>query len=173
MDWTPDWNLSSIPENLWKSEHGRRQVAKRKRHGRVKLAACPHCGKMVNARVRRYPCPLHIPPTDNSAARVGAIDAMARLRAAIAGVEKLGPGFWSCRRQGRRAVVLQYSCSARDLRTMAEEYHLTDLTELVWRGLGGQTILETADLEGAYENFQIECPENGEMEFFAVIPVRE
>jgi hypothetical protein len=66
MQYSPEWDLSSIPDPIFASERARRVAAKRKKFGAVKLAPCKDCGRLINARQRRYPCPYHVapPPAD-------------------------------------------------------------------------------------------------------------
>ncbi len=55
MDYKPFWNLSSIPDDVFMSESGRRQAARlanpggyRKTAGRKKeMVPCPRCGATV------------------------------------------------------------------------------------------------------------------------------
>lgn len=59
MDYTPDWNIRSIPDDLLNSEAARRRVAKRLGPGNIKLEPCTKCGKELTARQRRLKCPEH------------------------------------------------------------------------------------------------------------------
>jgi len=71
MQYSPEWDLSSIPERVFASERARRVAAKRKKFGAVKLAPCKDCGRLINARQRRYPCPYHVaPPSADDPTRV-------------------------------------------------------------------------------------------------------
>lgn len=54
------WDLSTIPDELWASEHGRRQRAKAPRYTNAVLLPCPNrnCRKQLTATDRRLPaCP--------------------------------------------------------------------------------------------------------------------
>lgn len=55
--WTDAWDLSTIPETLWASEHGRRMRLKRRTPPQKRLKACPACGRQASATERRKPCP--------------------------------------------------------------------------------------------------------------------
>ena len=57
VKYSPDWDLSTIPETEWKSENGRRQRAKAPRVTNIKLKPCAKCGESLNASQRRKPCP--------------------------------------------------------------------------------------------------------------------
>ena len=56
MDWTPEFNLASVPDpELW-SEVGRRRA--RQSHPKPKkLAPCVQCGVMLGVVERRGACP--------------------------------------------------------------------------------------------------------------------
>lgn len=55
--YTSNWDLSTIPEPAWNSEHGRRQRLKGPRATRVNLQPCPGCGKSLMTIERRAGCP--------------------------------------------------------------------------------------------------------------------
>jgi len=63
MKYHKNWDLTTIPDDAWMSEHGRRMVARRKEHkgGRpAKLTPCEWCGKEFGVRemVKHRPlCP--------------------------------------------------------------------------------------------------------------------
>lgn len=60
MEYRETWDLSSIPADVWASEHGRRQRAKGPRVTYAKLEPCLNraCKAQLNATQRRLPaCP--------------------------------------------------------------------------------------------------------------------
>lgn len=54
-DYSPDWNLSTIPDAPFYSEAGRRRGIRSTPIR--KLAPCVHCGTQLSARQRRGKCP--------------------------------------------------------------------------------------------------------------------
>lgn len=53
----PDtWDLSTIPDEVWASEQGKRSRAKAPRATNVKLEPCKYCGESLTARERRRAC---------------------------------------------------------------------------------------------------------------------
>ena len=56
MKYQASWDLSTIPDDQWASEHGRRNRAKAPRATNVNLKPCPSCGTKLTARQRRQPC---------------------------------------------------------------------------------------------------------------------
>ena len=56
MSYVPSWDLSTIPDEVWASEQGRRSRAKAPRVTNVKLEPCKHCGEPLTARERRRAC---------------------------------------------------------------------------------------------------------------------
>lgn len=60
MEYRDTWELSSIPDDIWASEHGRRQRAKAPRVTNVNLKPCvnPKCRAQLTATERRFThCP--------------------------------------------------------------------------------------------------------------------
>ena len=59
MEYRDTWDLKTIPEDVWASEHGRRNRAKQTHLPKPpKLKLCEGCRKvMLNATQRRKPCP--------------------------------------------------------------------------------------------------------------------
>lgn len=60
MDYRETWDLTTIPDDLWNRENGRRQRAKGPRVTYVKLEPCPgpKCRAQLTATQRRLPsCP--------------------------------------------------------------------------------------------------------------------
>lgn len=57
MKYKPSWELETIPEDKWASEHGRRQRAKGPKVTYAKLKPCDGCGRQLTATERRKPCP--------------------------------------------------------------------------------------------------------------------
>lgn len=60
MQYRDTWDLSTIPDDLWASEHGRRQRAKAPAATNIKLEPCPgpKCRAQLTATQRRLPaCP--------------------------------------------------------------------------------------------------------------------
>ena len=55
MDYREDWDLSTIPLEVWRSENGRRIKLPAPR-ARV-LLPCVQCGTLLSAVERRQPCP--------------------------------------------------------------------------------------------------------------------
>lgn len=64
MKYSPNWDLTTIPDLEFASERARRVAAKRVYQ--PKLAACPKCGQMLSARQRRYRCPEHLDPAERN-----------------------------------------------------------------------------------------------------------
>ena len=64
MKYSPDWDLSTIPDMALNSELGRRRVSKRSAPGNIKLEPCSKCGREMTARRRRLPCPAHLMPSE-------------------------------------------------------------------------------------------------------------
>jgi hypothetical protein len=56
MKYSPGWDLSTIPDDAWASEHGRRNRAKGPQATNEKIEFCNVCGLAMNARERRKPC---------------------------------------------------------------------------------------------------------------------
>lgn len=52
-----NWDLSTIPDDVWASEHGRRNRAKAPDATNIKLQPCIHCTELLTARERRKACP--------------------------------------------------------------------------------------------------------------------
>ena len=50
------WDLSTIPDDVWASEHGRRNRLKGPRAPNLKLEPCKHCLEPLSARQRRRAC---------------------------------------------------------------------------------------------------------------------
>ena len=58
MNYSPEWDLSTIPDAVWKSENGRRSSAMRVNPGRNPvLRECEFCGLPFSGREMRK----HIP----------------------------------------------------------------------------------------------------------------
>lgn len=58
MEYRDTWDLSTIPADVFASEHGRRQRAKAPRVTYSKLLPCPGCLTRLTATQRRLPaCP--------------------------------------------------------------------------------------------------------------------
>lgn len=54
MNYSPRWNLSTIPDPELYSEVGRRRVSLRQNHGpKPQLSACPWCGQQFGVRAMR------------------------------------------------------------------------------------------------------------------------
>jgi len=112
VDWTPEWDLSTIPDKLFLSERARRNAAKRTKPTRLNLQPCPKCGKVMNSRQRRYPCPSHIPAPARAVrelANVRRADVFQLVTKAIEKRGQVGPGSWSVSLQGRFGVMLEWS----------------------------------------------------------------
>lgn len=56
MKYTPHWDLTTIPDSEFRSEHGRRNRAKAPKATNVKLKPCAKCGTPLTATQRRKPC---------------------------------------------------------------------------------------------------------------------
>jgi rubrerythrin len=56
-NYQPHWDLTTIPDPEWSSEHGRRQRAKGPQATYQVLKPCNQCGAPLNATQRRKPCP--------------------------------------------------------------------------------------------------------------------
>ena len=57
--WSEEWDLASIPDDLWRREHMRR-VADRPHPRMVRLRPCPHCAASMSTRewrVHKGRCP--------------------------------------------------------------------------------------------------------------------
>jgi ribosomal protein S27AE len=58
QSYKPTWDLTTIPDDEFKSEHGRRNRAKAPAATNVNLKQCANgCGTWLNATERRKPCP--------------------------------------------------------------------------------------------------------------------
>lgn len=55
-NYQPHWDLSTIPEPEWNSEHGRRNRAKGPAVTSQKFKPCSGCGNLLNATQARKPC---------------------------------------------------------------------------------------------------------------------
>lgn len=177
MQYSPEWDLSSIPEPIFASERARRVAAKRKKFGPVKLAPCKDCGRLINARQRRYPCPYHVaPPAAKDPARVkkSRDEVMLALALAIAEVGHLGPGKWRAEKTGRRDVTLTYTADEKVLLKSATPDPGLEgaqaFSRPVWQQFGGLGILEHAGITGNYQTLAIHWTTDGKMVFFATIP---
>ena len=53
----PTWDLSTIPEDAFNAERGRRHRAKGPRVTNVNYQPCEKCSKLLTATERRKPCP--------------------------------------------------------------------------------------------------------------------
>ncbi len=195
MQYSPEWDLSSIPERIFASERARRIAAKRKKFGPVKIALCETCGRAINARERRFPCPLHVPPpTRDTVLRIGRNrkEVLLAIALAIAKVSCHGPGEWSVQNFGRRDISLTYevygealrgrssarikalgyspreSARAR-LRRLAGGFDADSRT--VWEQFGGLEILERAGIPlREYQSGVLQDPIDLLMLFYSVIP---
>jgi DNA-binding Lrp family transcriptional regulator len=180
INWTSEWDLTSIPDSLLHSEAARRRVGKRKQAGNIKLETCPVCKRQITSRQRRYACPLHISPKERRKLGLPTrTDALDRLEAAIVSTPKMGPGVWSVKATGRSSVMLEFNCHSEELAAFAKQFEEKlgrpidddDAIPIVWHFLGGDEILETAGLAGEYENHSLN---DGEMlNFFAIIPCQD
>lgn len=56
MEYRDTWDLSTIPDEVWRSENGRRSRALAPRAPNIKLEPCKHCKAQLTARERRKPC---------------------------------------------------------------------------------------------------------------------
>ena len=56
-DYTPEWDLSTIPDPQLQTEVGRRRRSKAPHATYQVLKPCPKCGRPLNATQRRKPCP--------------------------------------------------------------------------------------------------------------------
>ena len=56
-EYKPSWDLSTIPDDVWASERGRRNRARQPQTQAMKLKACKGCGLALGAVERRRPCP--------------------------------------------------------------------------------------------------------------------
>lgn len=195
IQYSPEWDLSSIPERIFASERARRVAAKRKKFGPLKITLCETCGRAISARERRFPCPLHVPPpTRDTVLRIGKNrkEVLLAIALAIAKVSSHGPGEWSVQKFGRRDISLIYevygealqgrssarirahgyspreSARAR-LRRLAGGFDADSRT--VWEKFGGLEILERAGipLEGNQRGV-LQDPIDHLTLFYAVIP---
>ena len=195
MEYSPEWDLSSIPERVFASERARRVAAMRKKFGPLKIAPCETCGREISARERRFPCPLHVPPPSrDTVERIGKNrkDILLAIALAISNVSSHGPGEWTVQNFGRREISLTYevygealrgrssarikahgyspreSARAR-LRRLAGGFDADSRT--VWEKFGGLEILERAGipLEGNQRGV-LQDPIDLLMLFYAVIP---
>lgn len=57
-NYQPHWDLTTIPDAEFKSEHGRRQRLKGPPATHQVLKACKSCGISLNSTQRRRPCPV-------------------------------------------------------------------------------------------------------------------
>lgn len=58
MEYRDTWELHTIPDEIWASEHGRRQRAKAPRVTNVNLKPCAKCRAPLTATERRFThCP--------------------------------------------------------------------------------------------------------------------
>lgn len=64
LNYSPAWDLSTIPDSVWSSEHGRRNAARRKRVGLstgrpARIVTCP-CGQWTGTRTefRTHRCDI-------------------------------------------------------------------------------------------------------------------
>lgn len=193
--YSPEWDLSSIPERMFASERARRVAAKRKKFGPLKIAPCETCGREISARERRFPCPLHVPPpTRDTVERIGKNrkDVLLAIALAIAKVSSHGPGEWSVQTFGRRDISLTYevygealrgrssarikahgyspreSARAR-LRRLAGGFDADSRT--VWEQFGGLEILARAGIpQRENQSGVLQDPVDLLMLFYAVIP---
>jgi len=177
MQYSPEWELSSIPDPIFASERARRVAAKRKKFGAVKLAHCQTCGRLINARQRRFACPFHVaPPASDTETRVkkSRDEVVLAVAQAISEVRRPGPGKWHVQKTGRRDVTLSYEVKEWALRKYAspdpEQEGAEAYSRKVWQKFGGVEILERAGIPGEYENGTIHDLSDGEVTFFAVIP---
>jgi hypothetical protein len=180
INWTSDWDLTSIPGSLLHSEAARRRVAKRKQAGNIKLETCPNCKRQITSRQRRYACPLHISPKERRELGLPTrADALDRLEAAIAATPRMGPGVWSVKATGRSSVKLEFNCYSEELATFAKQFEGKlgrpidddDAIHVVWHILGGNEILEAAGLAAEYENHLLD--EGKRVNFFSIIPCQD
>ena len=65
---TQKWDLTSIPDDLFNKEWGRRRAAARTYERKV--VKCDRCGKEVSATELRYRCPDHTPPAERGVVTV-------------------------------------------------------------------------------------------------------
>jgi hypothetical protein len=177
MQYSPEWDLSSIPDSVFASERAKRVAAKRKTFGRPKIAPCESCGRLINARQRRFPCPFHLPPSESATltrVKKSRDEVMLAVALAIAEVENHGPGKWHLQKTGRRDVTLSYQVQAKALQDSATPESNRDgaeaYSETIWKDFGGDEILIRAGIPGDYEAGTIDWVDDGELSFFAVIP---
>lgn len=195
IKYSPEWDLSSIPDSVFASERAKRVAAKRKKFGPLKITLCATCGRTINARERRFPCPLHIaPPPRETGLRIpkNRKDVLLAVALAIAKVPGHGPGEWSVQEFGRRDISLIYEVygkalrggssarikaqgyspreSARSrLRRLAGGFDADSRT--VWEQLGGFEILERAGIPlRQYQSGVLQDPIDHLMLFYSVIP---
>ena len=175
MQYSPAWDLSSIPESIFASERARRVAAKRKKFGQPKIAPCKDCGRLINARQRRFPCPFHVPPPASDAPnRVNKSrdEVMLAVALAIAEVGRRGPGRWHVEKTGRRDVTLSYKVrknAERQVLSPKEEKETAAYDMAVWQEYGGNEILKCAGILGKYEHLTIHWSD-GKIVTFMTIP---
>ena len=175
MQYSPEWDLSSIPERVFASERARRVAAKRKKFGAVKLAPCKDCGRLINARQRRYPCPYHVAPPsadDPTRVRKSRDEVILALALAIAEVGHQGPGKWHAEKTGRRDITLSYTADQKALRgTGLSVSKLEDaMIGKVWARYGGPKILAHAVLPVPDMIAAIHRIMDGTISFYVIIP---
>jgi hypothetical protein len=195
MQYSPEWDLSSIPDAIFASERARRVAAKRKKFGPLKIALCEDCGRAISARERRFPCPLHVPPPSrDTVLRIGKNrnEVLLAIALAIAKVSSHGPGEWSVQKFGRRDISLTYEVFGEALRGRSgarikahgyspRESGRARLTRLaggfdadsrtVWEQFGGFEILERAGIPlREYPSGVLQDPVDLLMLFYALIP---
>lgn len=56
-NYSPKWDLSTIPEPEWQSEHGRRRRLKGPQVTNANLKPCSRCSQPLTASQRRKACP--------------------------------------------------------------------------------------------------------------------
>ena len=56
INFTSNWDLTTIPDDLLNSESGRRRRAKGPQSTNLKLEPCRWCGALLSARQRRRKC---------------------------------------------------------------------------------------------------------------------
>lgn len=177
LQYSPEWDLTSIPDSIFASERARRIAAKRKKFGPLKLEPCATCGRILGARDRRHPCPIHNAPAPrNTPWRVkkSRNHVMLALALAINEVKPPGPGTWHVRGTGRRDLALTYEVSEEALRALIpaipSEGGDEILGEFVWLHLGGADILACARVPGEYKKGSFRWGDGDQMNFWAAIP---
>lgn len=175
IKYSPEWDLSSIPDPVFASERARRVAAKRKKFGQPKIAPCKDCGRLINARQRRFPCPYHVPPPASDAPnRVNKSrdEVMLAVALAIAEVGRRGPGRWHIEKTGRRDVTLSYKVrknAVREVMSPVDGDEKAAYDKAVWQEYGGNEILKHAGIPGEYEHLSIHWFD-GEIVTFSTIP---